>query len=148
VLLSSQVSYSFKRRTVRRRAFQFRNGDSNGTGRQAAIDAFGAGGTAGRVAALRSVTDANVVTNAEFNAAFVLMQYYGYLRRNPTDPPDGNDSGYQFWLGKLNSLTVTLFGQRWSRLLLSLMNIGIASAHERVLLPPVQTYQVPAQTIC
>ena len=30
------------------------------------------------------------------------MQYYGYLRRNPTDPPDTDDSGYQFWLTKLN----------------------------------------------
>jgi hypothetical protein len=70
---------------------------------QAAINAFGAGGTAGRVAALRSVTDSTSLTNAEFNAAFVLLQYYGYLRRNPTDPPDGNDNGYQFWLNKLNS---------------------------------------------
>ena len=31
------------------------------------------------------------------------MQYHGYLRRNPTDLPDMNDSGYQFWLTKLNS---------------------------------------------
>jgi hypothetical protein len=31
------------------------------------------------------------------------MEYFGYLRRNPTDPPDGNDNGYQFWLTKLNS---------------------------------------------
>jgi len=70
--------------------------------RQAAILAFGGGGTAGRVAALRSVTDSESLTNAEFNAAFVLLQYYGYLRRNPTDQPDNNDSGYQFWLNKLN----------------------------------------------
>lgn len=68
----------------------------------AALTAFGAGGTAGRVAALRSVADANSVRQAELNGAFVLLEYYGYLRRNPTDPPDGNDSGYQFWLGKLN----------------------------------------------
>jgi hypothetical protein len=69
----------------------------------AAITAFGAGGTAGRVAALRSVADADSVRAAERNGAFVLLEYYGYLRRNPTDPPDGNDVGYQFWLGKLNS---------------------------------------------
>jgi hypothetical protein len=31
------------------------------------------------------------------------MQYYGYLRRNPTDAPDISDAGYQFWLAKLNS---------------------------------------------
>ncbi len=70
--------------------------------RQAAITAFGAGGTPGRVAALRSVTDSTSVTNAEFNPAFVLLQYYGYLRRAPTDAPDTNDDGYQFWLAKLN----------------------------------------------
>jgi hypothetical protein len=69
----------------------------------AAVTAFGAGGTAGRVAALRSVADSTSVRNAELNTSFVLMEYYGYLRRNPTDLPDVDDSGYQFWLNKLNS---------------------------------------------
>jgi CSLREA domain-containing protein len=71
--------------------------------RQDAINAFGAGGTAGRTAALREVTDSQTLRAAEFRPAFVLMQYYGYLRRNPTDPPDNNDNGYQFWLAKLNA---------------------------------------------
>ena len=71
--------------------------------RSAAITAFSTGGTAGRVAALRSVTDSNSVRTAEFSPSFVLMEYFGYLRRNPTDPPDNNDNGYQFWLTKLNS---------------------------------------------
>ena len=71
--------------------------------RSAAITAFGGGGTAGRVAALRSVADSNSLRQIEMNPSFVLMQYYGYLRRNPTDPPDADDSGYQFWLTKLNS---------------------------------------------
>jgi CSLREA domain-containing protein len=71
--------------------------------RQAAINAFGGGGTAGRTAALRSVSDSNSVGLAEFTPTFVLMQYFGYLRRNPTDAPDNNDSGYQFWLTKLNN---------------------------------------------
>ena len=31
------------------------------------------------------------------------MQYFGYLRRNPNDAPDGNFVGYNFWLDKLNS---------------------------------------------
>jgi hypothetical protein len=69
----------------------------------AAISAFGAGGTSGRTAAFRSVVDSTSVRNAETNSAFVLMQYYGYLRRNPTDAPDISDAGYQFWLAKLNS---------------------------------------------
>jgi hypothetical protein len=71
--------------------------------RNAALTAFGGGGTSGRVAALRSVVESNSVKNAETNPAFVLMEYYGYLRRNPTDAPDNNDAGYQFWLAKLNS---------------------------------------------
>jgi subtilisin family serine protease len=69
---------------------------------QDAITAFGSGGTAGRAAALRKVAESNSVKQAEFNAAFVLLQYFGYLRRNPTDAPDTSDAGYQFWLGKLN----------------------------------------------
>jgi hypothetical protein len=70
--------------------------------RQAAVNAFGAGGNAGRAAALKSVTDSESVRRAEFIPAFVLMEYFSYLRRNPVDPPDADDSGYQFWLGKLN----------------------------------------------
>jgi hypothetical protein len=71
--------------------------------RTAAINAFGAGGTTGRIAALRSVVDSGSVRTAEANPSFVLAEYYGYLRRNPTDAPDFNDAGYQFWLTKLNS---------------------------------------------
>jgi hypothetical protein len=73
--------------------------------RTAAIDVFNTagGGLAGRVAALRSATDCSSMRMAEMNPSFVLMQYYGYLRRNPTDPPDGNDDGYLFWLTKLNN---------------------------------------------
>jgi Calx-beta domain/Domain of unknown function (DUF4214) len=73
------------------------------TERTAAINAFGAGGTAGRVAALRSVADSDSVRQAEFRSSFVLAEFFGYLRRNPTDAPDGNDNGYQFWLAKLNA---------------------------------------------
>ena len=37
-----------------------------------------------------------------FNEAFVLAKYFGYLRRNPSDPPDFNLAGYNYWLNKLN----------------------------------------------
>jgi hypothetical protein len=70
--------------------------------RQAGISAFGGGGGIGRAAALRSVADANSVRDAEFQPSFVLTEYFGYLRRAPTDPPDADDTGYQFWLSKLN----------------------------------------------
>ena len=38
----------------------------------------------------------------EFNRAFVLMEYFGYLRRNPDAAPDTNFAGFNFWLTKLN----------------------------------------------
>jgi hypothetical protein len=70
----------------------------------AAVNAFNSagGGDAGRAAALRSVAESNSVSTKLFNEAFVLMQYFGYLQRNPNDPPDSDYSGYNFWLGKLN----------------------------------------------
>ncbi|MCM3873670.1 MAG: hypothetical protein ND895_23535, partial [Pyrinomonadaceae bacterium] len=57
------------------------------TQRQAAIDEFGGAGTSANVAArgraLRLVSENGALVSAEFNRAFVLMQYFGYLRRNP-----------------------------------------------------------------
>jgi hypothetical protein len=47
------------------------------------------------------VEDAQLVA-AESNRAFVLMQYFGYLRRNPNDPQDIDYTGFDFWLSKLN----------------------------------------------
>jgi hypothetical protein len=56
-----------------------------------------------RAAVLRSVAEDADLRQAELNRAFVLMQYYGYLRRNPDDPQDANFGGWKFWLDKLNS---------------------------------------------
>jgi CSLREA domain-containing protein len=56
----------------------------------------------GRASVLRKVAEDPDLASAEFNRAFVLMQYFGYMRRNPNDPPDTNHGGYNFWLGKLN----------------------------------------------
>ncbi|MFL6333278.1 MAG: S8 family serine peptidase [Pyrinomonadaceae bacterium] len=56
----------------------------------------------GRAAALRKITDDQDLRQKELNRAFVLMQYYGYLRRNPDDPRDADFGGWKFWLSKLN----------------------------------------------
>ena len=37
-----------------------------------------------------------------FNETFVLMQYFGYLRRDPDSAPDSGFAGFNFWLGKLD----------------------------------------------
>jgi uncharacterized repeat protein (TIGR01451 family) len=70
--------------------------------RQAAINAFGGGGASGQAAALRSVAESNSVSAKTFNEAFVLMQYFGYMQRDPDAGPDTDFGGYNFWLGKLN----------------------------------------------
>jgi hypothetical protein len=74
--------------------------------RQTAINAYGGGNTFGRAAALRSVVESDTVYNAQYNSAFVLVQYFGYLRRDPDDAPDNDFDGYDFWLAKLNQFTV------------------------------------------
>lgn len=78
----------------------------SGGDRQAAIDEFGGAGTSGDTAArgraLRRVAENALLEQQEFNRAFVLMQYFGYLRRSPNSAPDTNFDGYNFWLNKLN----------------------------------------------
>ncbi|HST53235.1 MAG TPA: hypothetical protein VLJ61_14590 [Pyrinomonadaceae bacterium] len=77
------------------------------TDRNTAIGEFGASAidtsnTAARAKALRDVAENASFQQSEFNKAFVLMQYFGYLKRNPNDLPDSDYSGYTFWLSKLN----------------------------------------------
>jgi hypothetical protein len=55
-----------------------------------------------RATVLRKVADNQRVQDKEYNSAFVLMQYFGYLHRNPNEGPDTDMSGFNFWLGKLN----------------------------------------------
>ena len=54
---------------------------------------------------LMKVAENPLLTQREFNRAFVLMQYFGYLRRNPDAAPEPGLSfdGFNFWLAKLNS---------------------------------------------
>ena len=78
------------------------------TDRDAAINEFGGAGNTGdnaaRARAFRRVAENSAFTQQEFNRAFVLMQYFGYLRRNPNDAPEPglNFDGYNFWLSKLS----------------------------------------------
>ena len=55
-----------------------------------------------RSAALLEVTANSVYRQKEMNSGFVLMEYFGYLRRDPNGNPDQDMSGYNFWLTKLN----------------------------------------------
>jgi hypothetical protein len=55
-----------------------------------------------RALVVRSVAENSNLQQREVNKAFVLMQYFGYLKRNPDEGNDTDFSGYNFWLGKLN----------------------------------------------
>jgi hypothetical protein len=60
------------------------------------------GGTETRATVLRRVVEDDDFRAAQLNQAFVLMEYFGYLRRNPTEAPDSDFTGFDFWLTKLN----------------------------------------------
>jgi hypothetical protein len=53
-------------------------------------------GNLSRADVVMSMAENERFMNAKFNDSFVMMQYFGYLRRNP-DP-----NGFAFWLNKLN----------------------------------------------
>ena len=57
-----------------------------------------------RAKALRFVAENQKLSGAEFNRAFVLMEYFGYLRRDIFEGsfPNYHVTGYDFWLTKLN----------------------------------------------
>jgi hypothetical protein len=67
--------------------------------RQALIDKYNTGSDTNqsRAFAMRDAIDNSAFTTAEYNPSFVLMQYYGYLRRDP------DQGGYLFWLDVLNN---------------------------------------------
>jgi len=53
------------------------------------------GTPAGRGAIVRRIVENPAFKQAEYNRAFVLMQYFGYLRRDP------DAGGYEFWINVL-----------------------------------------------
>ena len=55
------------------------------------------GGTMNRGQVLRNIVENTAVANQFFNRAFVAMQYFGYLRRDP------DTIGFQNWLNTLNA---------------------------------------------
>ena len=53
-------------------------------------------GTLSRAGVLQRIAEDERFVAAKHNEAFVMMEYFGYLRRDP------DASGYQFWLNKLS----------------------------------------------
>jgi hypothetical protein len=54
-----------------------------------------------RADVLKKIAEHPSLVRQEKNRAFVLTQYFGYLRRNPDGGPNTDFSGYNFWLSKL-----------------------------------------------
>ena len=54
------------------------------------------GGALTRANVLERIADNEGFVRTRFNEAFVEMEYFGYLQRDP------DASGYRFWLDKLN----------------------------------------------
>ena len=52
---------------------------------------------ASRAAVMRTIADNAAFKQSQYNAAFVLAEYFGYLRRDP------DQAGYDFWLNVLNN---------------------------------------------
>ena len=49
---------------------------------------------------LKIVDDPRLIEKEKYRS-LLLLHYFGYLRRNPDDPPDGDLRGFNFWLQDL-----------------------------------------------
>ena len=56
-----------------------------------------------RAGVLLKIVDDPVLVEKESNRSLLLLHYFGYLRRNPGEPPDRDLSGYDFWLRDLET---------------------------------------------
>ncbi|HBB87954.1 MAG TPA: hypothetical protein DC047_10095 [Blastocatellia bacterium] len=59
------------------------------------------GGGLTRAQALIAIVDNQELVKKEENRSLILLHYFGYLRRNPDDPPDNNLNGFNYWLKDL-----------------------------------------------
>ncbi|HEX7176610.1 MAG TPA: hypothetical protein VF240_15200, partial [Pyrinomonadaceae bacterium] len=51
-----------------------------------------------RASLLRHVAEERELFSRDYDTAYVLTHYFGYLRRGPADPPDKDLDGFNFWL--------------------------------------------------
>jgi hypothetical protein len=55
-----------------------------------------------RATILRRISADRRLFSREYNAAYVLCHYFGYLKRNPAETPDRDLTGYNFWRQQLD----------------------------------------------
>lgn len=78
-------------------ALDTNTGNSLTTTQRDALVAGLTSGTETRASVLRMIADNQTFIDREYNASFVLAEYFAYLRRDP------DDAGYNFWLSRVNS---------------------------------------------
>jgi hypothetical protein len=66
-----------------------------------ALAAALASGAETRAGALVRVAGDARLAERERARSLLLLHYFGFLRRNPDDPPDNNLEGFNFWLAEL-----------------------------------------------
>jgi uncharacterized protein DUF4214 len=92
--------------------FQTTGVNASAADRTALVNELNGNPTTGRATVLQRVVDGVIVLgegnqqftttygqafyNQQFNGAFVQLEYFGYMKRDP------DDAGYAFWFGKLN----------------------------------------------
>jgi 6-phosphogluconolactonase/glucosamine-6-phosphate isomerase/deaminase len=65
--------------------------------RNALVSSLSTGAT--RADVLQQIVEDGRFVSAKRNEMFVMMEYFGYLRRDP------DENGYRFWLNKLNEFS-------------------------------------------
>jgi len=53
-----------------------------------------------------ALSESDSVFNNQYNSAFVLMQYFVICAATLTNRPDNNFVGYDFWLNKMNQVSI------------------------------------------
>jgi hypothetical protein len=68
--------------------------------RGAMIDKLNSGAMK-RAQVLLDIVNTKSFAEKEATRSLVLLHYFGYLHRNPDDPPDNNLSGFNFWVAEV-----------------------------------------------
>ena len=69
-------------------------------GREALVNGLSGSGETRASVLLKIVDDPRFIEKEQYRS-LVTLHYFGYLRRNPDDPPDGDLRGFNFWLREL-----------------------------------------------
>jgi hypothetical protein len=68
-----------------------------------ALAAALASGSATRADVMLKLSADTRLVERERNRSLLLLHYFGFLRRNPDDPPDRDTSGFDFWLAQMGA---------------------------------------------